>query len=349
MNSGEYRVLITSSGSKGVPGLIKDLRSSGEKFYIVTVDINPEAIGNLFADKWHVVLPWDDDEYIPAILRIVEKEKIEYVIPNDGPIGLIKLSELSQKSDDLHIAVTEDIEHLSIALNKFKLFSFLHSTDLQKHIPKFCMASDVQSLLKAIIDFDYPKEWVAIKPAVSEGSRGFKIIRDYRRNILEEKADNRHLSYDELTFYLRNLHKIPEVLVMEYLPGEEYSVDVLVNKDRKIEYIVPRVREQVSEGISVKGAIKKNIEVEDLVIKVLQKLRLTYALNIQIKYSKEGTPKIIEINPRVSGTMTFCTGAGVNLHYYLVLLMSDKPLPKVEIKYGTKMYRYYEEKYLYEK
>lgn len=344
-----YRVMITASGSKGVPGLIKDLRKSGEKFYIVTVDVNPDAIGNLFADKWYVVPPWDDEKYIPSILRIVGEEKIKYIIPNDNYVGLIKLCELSRSDNKLHIAVTNNIEHLSIALNKSKLFNFLYSVGKQDYVPRFSLVSDAPSLLKTIKEFGYPKEEVAIKPAISEGSRGFRIIRKHQKNIFEERGDNRYLSWEELTFYLNNLNKIPELLVMEYLPGEEYSVDVLVNKNREIEYIVPRVRDQVSDGLSIKGVIKKNKEVETLVYNVLKELELIYTLNIQIKYSKNGIPKIIEINPRVSGTMTFCTEAGVNLHYFLILLMSGKPLPKVRIKYGTKMYRYYEEKYLYEK
>ena len=346
-NLDEYRVLITASGSSGVPGLISDLRLSGERFFIVTVDINEDAIGNLFADKSYVVPAWDDSSYITSILEIVEKEDIKYLIPNDGFEGLVKLCQLKKHNNKLRIAVTRNLEHLSIAADKSNLYNYLLSNKMGNYVPSFSLVEDKDTLLSKIKNFGCLNEGVAIKPSLSEGSRGFNVVKKCDKNIFEERGMNSFLSLDELEFYLRRINKIPKMLVMEYLPGEEYSVDVLMSENGKIEYIVPRVREQISNGLSIRGVVKKNLEIEEMVVSILHVLPLEYAINIQIKYSKDRKPKIIEINPRVSGSMTFCTGAGVNMHYFLILLLADKLLPKVDLIYGTRMQRYYKEIYLH--
>src|SRR3989339_96544 len=328
------RTLITASGSKGVPGLIRDLRISREELYIVCVDINPHAIGNIFADKSFVVPRWDSPAYIPAIKKIIMNEGISYVIPNDGPAGLLKFCELANQSENLKVAVTRNKKHLMIVLKKASFFDFLGSCGLEKYIPDYALVSEAGALLRAVKRFGYPGKKVVIKPANQEGSRGFKIIRDGKRNIFTERGENNILSLGELKFYLKGMKIIPKTLVTEYLSGDEYSVDVLVNpQGGKIEYIISRVREETSEGISIRGIIRKNSEIENIVKEVLKKLDLTYALNFQIKYNDEGVPKIIDINPRVAGAMTFSNGAGINMHYLLLRLLSGESIPRIKVKY----------------
>ena len=346
--SNEYRVLITGAGSKGVPGLIKDLRKSDEKFYIVTVDTDHEAVGNLFSDNSYVVPPWSENDYISTIIGIVKRERIKYIIPNDDFEGLMKFCQLSKTNRDLHIAVTKDQKCLSTAMNKLKLYEFLEENQMLNYVPKYVFVNDISSLLSAIKKFGYPQKKVAIKPVISEGSRGFKIICDYKKNFFEERGCSEFISIDDLSYQLNHIDNIPQILVMEYLPGEEYSIDVLLSKGGSIEYMVPRVRTKITEGVSVRGIIKKNDEIEEKVVNILNILPLEYAVNIQMKYSEKGEPKLIEINPRVSGTMTFCSGAGINMHYYLILLLAGKTLPKLNLLYNTKMYRYYDEKYVFE-
>lgn len=340
-------MLITGAGARGVPGLIKDLRSSGEPFHIVTADIDGEAVGNLFADNSYVVSPWDDEDYIPSLLDVVEKEGIGYLIPNDGPAGLVKLSRLAAAASTPRIAVSVDTAELETALNKHALYERLKATGLDAHVPRFVLARTSEELLDAVEELGYPQSRVAVKPAVSEGSRGFMVIDGRRVDIFDDRSLHRRLTLEELRLRLEGLATVPDVLAMEYLPGDEYSVDVLVDEERRPRYMVPRLRERVAEGISVKGVVVKNREVETLAAEVLDRLGLIYALNIQIRYSHDGVPKVIEVNPRVSGTMTSCTGAGVNMHYFLVLLLAGRPLPAVQVRYNTRMYRYYSEKYLH--
>lgn len=342
----KYRILITTSGAKGVPAMIRDLKKSNDDFYIVTADSNPEAIGNFFSNKSYVVPAWTEESYIPNILKIVEEEKTDYILTNDGPDGLHKLCVLANEQPNLKISVSKNQGHLAIAADKGELYNFLHNAGMTEILPAYKKVTNKADLAQAIINFGYPAKTVAIKPAQAEGARGFRIIREHKENVFETKSGSRSLTLAELEFLLANIDGLPEILVMEYLPGKEYSVDVLVDSARQMQYAVPRVRAEISEGLATVAIVEQNEELITITKQILEKLELIYALNFQFKYDVNGKPKLLEINPRLGGTMTCCVGAGVNIHYHLLLAMASKPIPLIEIKYGTKMYRFYDEKYI---
>lgn len=345
--SKQFRILITSAGSPGVPSLIRDLKKSGEDLYLVSVDLKQEVIGNLFSDKNYLVPAWDGADYISSLLKIIDSEKIEYVLPNDDSIGLCKLCTLAKERPDLKISVSRNLEHLNIATDKGKLYDFLHAARLAEMIPRYRLVVDKKELIQTIIDFGYPAFPVAIKPAQAEGSRGFRVISELRENIFEKKINSIYLNLSELEASLEQIDKLPELLVMEYLPGQEYSVDVLVDKWRKVQYAIPRTRAEICAGLPLYSSVEKNDKLTKFVEQILKELELIYALNFQFKYDRNGQPKLLEINPRLGGTMTCCSGAGANIHYHLLLAMAEQPIPLVQIQYGTKMFRFYDEKYLY--
>jgi carbamoyl-phosphate synthase large subunit len=137
-------------------------------------------------------------------------------------------------------------------------------------------------------------------------------------------------------------NRFPELVVMEHLPGDEYSVDLLV-KDGEPLAIVPRKRDSIKLGISFVGTIEKNDKVINMAMAISRALGLDYNINLQLKYAADGIPKIIEINPRVSGTIVLGTGGGVNMPYLGVKLALGEAIPKVNPAYNTRMIRYWQE------
>ena len=72
-------ILISSVGSQNGANVIKALR--GEDFYIVGCDCDPMSAGLYMADKRYLVHKNKDPNFIQDILKIVEEEKIDVVIP----------------------------------------------------------------------------------------------------------------------------------------------------------------------------------------------------------------------------------------------------------------------------
>jgi len=68
---------------------------------------------------------------------------------------------------------------------------------------------------------------------------------------------------------------------------------------------------------------------------------LNYAFGFQFKMDEHNTPKLLESNPRVQGTMVLSTFAGANIIYAAVKRALDEDIPDFQIKWGTRILRYW--------
>jgi carbamoyl-phosphate synthase large subunit len=104
----------------------------------------------------------------------------------------------------------------------------------------------------------------------------------------------------------------------------------------------------MNNGISVAGVIEYNKEIIEYCEAILQCLHLDGPIGIQVKYSKNNRPLLIEINPRIQGTTVACTGAGVNIPYLTFHKNEINNMSNYNdypIIWGTKFIRHYSELY----
>jgi carbamoyl-phosphate synthase large subunit len=119
-----------------------------------------------------------------------------------------------------------------------------------------------------------------------------------------------------------------------------------VCKDGKTYACIPRQRVETAMGVATVSILEKNEDIIDLSKFIISKLNLSYNVNIQFKYSCTGQPKLIEINPRVSGSLIANYGAGVNMLELSLKLAYGIPLGEVNVKWGTKMVRYWNQVFI---
>ena len=337
----DLNILVTGAGAPGFPGITRALRKNGERnVKIIATDMKPDVVGYYLADAHYQVPPGNAPNYINKVLEIVEKEKIDVIIPLCTR-ELLPLSRSIEKFEENGAKVlVSKPESLEIAI----LYSYLKGD----FVPKFYIVKTLEEFEKAAERLGYPERPFVFKPTVSHGSRGFRIV-DPNMNkkslLFEQKPTSIYINYDEI-FQILSIDDSPELVVMEYLPGDEYSVD-LVGKDGKVEYVVPRKRVEIRQGISYIGLIEKNEKLMKASEEIYKQLKLDYNINMQFKQDENGIFKIIEINPRMSGSLIFCVGAGVNMPYFGVKLLLGEELPKVEVKWGTRVYRHWEEVFVY--
>lgn len=336
------KVLWTISDSMGTVADLEMLMGIREmNIDIVTADReDKDSLGFAVTGKKYIVPHGEASDYIESIKAICQREKVTTLIPQYGD-ELVPLSRNIALFDSLGVKVliTPDAEKLSIANNKKALYDYFADSSF---VPHYRCVSTLEAMETAILELGYPDKAVCMKPASSEGSKGFRIITNEKVDILNERPGNAKICWEILRGHLEQYKAMPDILVMEYLPGTEYSVDC-VCKDGETIVCIPRQRVETSMGVAVVSIIDKNDEIIDISKRIIKDLNLSYNINIQFKYSREGKPKLVEINPRVSGSLVANLGAGVNMLELSLKLAYGLPLPAINVQWDTKMLRYWEQ------
>jgi len=342
------KVFITGAGAPGAPGIIKSLRKVTErKISVIGGDANlGNSVGAGLLDKVFQIPIAESPDFIEKVLDICVAEKVDVIIPLVTR-ELLVFARNKEKllKNGIYISVS-DPGPLETANNKYLLMNFCRENKIP--VPDFLLVHSLDQFRAAARELGYPLKKICFKPPVSNGLRGFRIIEDGQDrlfSLINEKPNNVYISFDEFVSICEGGKSFPELIVMEFLPGDEYSVDVIVDNGKFISAI-PRSRDHIKMGISFVGTVIEDREIIEYSKRIVEGLRLNGNIGLQFKRDVKGTPKIIESNPRVQGTIVLCTAAGENMVYEAVKIgVGEKPVVP-EIKWGLKMIRYWDELFL---
>lgn len=336
------KILMTGSGAPGGPGIFKALEASG-LFEVHTCDMNPLAAGILLnQEKSHIVPAASDPNFISSMLEICSAQKISLILP-------LVTMELFEFSKNRHLfeekgikVLVSDYETLRVLNNKAELLKHLQNTGIAH--PKFSIVKDVDALVAEIFEIGYPEKPVVIKPSVGNGSRGIRILDpdvDGYELLFNKKPSSLYSSLDEIRVAIGE-KPIPEMVVSEYLPGDELTIDAIVNNGSILELMI-RTRESMRSGISTSGRFIENQEVDAYVSAIIESLdikTLVGNIGFQVKQSEAGDFLLLESNPRIQGTSVAALGCGVNLPSIAVnaALGNHLEYTKAEFVYFSRFY-----------
>lgn len=332
-------VLLTGAGAPGIKGTLYSLKNNPDNTRIRTVgvDIRNDVSGKYLCDLFYQIPKPSEKSFIPALLKICKKEKVDVILPQVNE----ELSAISGHKKDFESIGTKvaisDKKAIDLSNNKNSLLKI--SRELKLPTPSFNLVNNSDDLEKFLVRLGWPENPVVVKPPVSSGMRGLRIIKERfnrKKNFYSEKPFEIYMRKDELIGILGD--SFPELLLMEYLPGKEYSVDLL-KTDKMI--IVPRSRDTIRTGITFSGTVEKNQRIMKISERLSKKLKLNYVHGFQFKLDENGVPNIIECNPRTQGTMVLSTIAGANVIYGAVKYILTGETPAFDIKWGTRFLRYW--------
>ena len=335
-------VVITGAGAPGASGIVRSLRATDERqIKIVGVDMDEAAYGFALVDESYTAPAGGADGYIDRMLDIAQWESADVILPLTT--DEIEPLAAAREAFDAAVMVSDPLP-LSMANDKGKLYEYLAAEGFSS-APTYRRVDTQAEFLEAVEALGYPDVPVCFKPPVASGMRGFRVLderTDRLTRLLEEKPDTAVTTLSEVLPVLSSAESFPELAVMEYLPGEEYSVDVLAMGD-EVGPVIPRSRARTRAGISFEGAVEQRTDLINEAAAICRRLGLEYNVNVQFKYDADGTAKVIEINPRVAGTIVMCVGAGVNMPYLGVKHALGETIPPVDVRWGTQMVRYWQE------
>jgi len=338
----DVTALVTGAGAPGIIGTIHSLRNNydGRKIKLVGTDIKEGVIGKYFMDSFHVVPKPDERDFIEKILAICEREDVDVILPqvtNELEVFSANVSKFEKIG--VRVGVSNQ-EGLHIANNKFLITKLAERIGCG--IPKIALVKSLAEFGDALPSFGYPKKPVAVKPPVSRGMRGLRIIDEEKDKFnlwANEKPTGVYLTKKEFEDIFDG-NSFPELMVMEYLPGEEYTVDALA-MNGELFVTIPRKRLQIRSGITFQGLIEEHEQIIKYSNALIKELELSYAFGFQFKHDENAEPKLLECNPRIQGTMVMATFAGANILYSALKLLLGEEIPDFKVRWGTKFIRYW--------
>lgn len=110
-------------------------------------------------------------------------------------------------------------------------------------------------------------------------------------------------------------HADRDMLILEYLPGREWTIDCFSDRHGALLFHAARGRGRISNGISVNTAPSADFAelFADWAATINQKLKPRGAWFFQAKLDRAGQPRLLEVAARFAGSSALQRGTGVNL------------------------------------
>lgn len=250
-----------------------------------------------------------DENFIDSIKKVVSDYDIDAIYPAmDSVITKIKKYEeyLNCK------VISSPYETTLTCLSKKETYQRLKNI-----LPVPAVYENIESIDK------YP---IFAKPDIGYGSRGAQRLN----------------SKEDLQQYIK---EYPEGICMNYLSGEEYTVDCFTNNDGNLLFAGPRLRKRITNGISV-----NTVPVSDEILLkyagiINKNLNLRGAWFFQMKKDQNGHLTLLEIAARLGGSSALYRNKGINFALLSIFDMFGYDVSIIENNYNIELDRALDNKY----
>lgn len=269
-----YNVLVAPGGSTIAQEVYYSLRDCKNiNLFSINLIDTPSHESFIFKN-FHTMAPFKEtDKCIEDINKVCKLENIDFIIPcNDEALYMFSMSK------ELHVPVlTSPIDTITVCRLKSTTYDFFKK---YIHVP-----------------YEGKNFPVFIKPDLGTGSKNTHIINNYI----------------DLGFYSNLLGN--NRITMEYLPGDEYTVDCFSDREKGLLFAQGRKRVRISGGVAVNCILptkEKQKKIKEIAQEINKHLIFYGPWFFQLKEDKNGILILLEINPRIAGSMSFTRTMGVN-------------------------------------
>jgi carbamoyl-phosphate synthase large subunit len=280
-------ILITSAGRR--VSLVKSFQDTIKKFNkngkVYTTDMNPSLSSACQVSDGYMTVPRVTDiNYLSILKKYCIDNNISIVVPTIDT----ELSILAEARDEF------EKDGISIAISSKEICDIFYLKDTTEEF--FVTNSlDTPREIQDIKDCNYP---IFAKLNNSSCSIGATIV--YTSEHAQELSQDKNYIFQE------------------YIQGDEYTVDVFVDKKGNVISVVPRLRIEVRAGEVNKAQAIKDKTIIDAIKNLCSKLKGAYGcITIQL-FKTDERIVFIEINPRFGGGYPLSYLSGANFAEYLI-------------------------------
>lgn len=298
------KILFTSVGRR--VELVQAFRTAAEKLNvplkIIGADITEDAPALFFCDESRIVCKIREKEYIPQLLSICKKQKVDCLIPTiDTDLLLLAENKASFEAIGTKVLISA-VDKVKLCRDKNYTADYFASLGLKSPLPVNSVEKYETALRLGTVSF----------PAFIKPKDGSSSINAYKVENLED-----------LKLYAE---KIEDYIIQPFISGREYTIDIFCDYEGNPIYITPRERLVVRAG----EVLKTQIVQDDVMIQEMQTLIEDYKpcgqITVQlIRDEVTDEDYYIEINPRFGGGAPLSMKAGADsAEALLKMLNGDK-------------------------
>ncbi len=269
------------------------------------------------------------EAFVSAIHEEACRGAHRVIIPADD-VTLSLLAEARPRFEGLVALPFPDPQTIHLAHDKGALMSLAQEKEIP--VPKTVIIRDPADLTEAIRQVGLP---AVVKPRRSRFQQGDQWINGSATRYVHTP--------EELELACRVVHTTaPFPLVQEYIPGEGRGVFLLMNHGQvRAAFAHRRIHEKPpSGGVSV---LSESVSMDPQLLKhsrrLLEGLKWHGAAMVEFKRdTRDGVPKLIEINGRFWGSLQLAVDAGIDFPYLLYrLALHGEVEPAFSYKEGIRL------------
>lgn len=236
-----------------------------------------------------------ESDFIPRLNDIIEKYRISFLISGHESMILF----LQEHASEIHATIVSSCYETALLCRyKTKTYAALRQFDF---VPKTYAVDEVR---------EYP---VFMKKDDDQGARH------------AYKVNNR----DELLVYAAS----GDMVICEFLPGEEVTVDCFTDRHGSLRLCNPRVADRMLAGIDVHA--RRKMEEREEILRIGEAINSTVKFHgqwfFQVKKDKDGKFKLLEMATRFAGSFGLTKGMDINLP---LLALRDFDGKEIEVSYN---------------
>lgn len=269
-------ILILSAGTRNkvVQYFKKALKGIGK---VIATDCWELAPAIYEADRHYIVPRITDSNYIPTILDICKKEKINGVLSLIDP-ELSLIAEYRQEFEAIGTkCIVSPKPAVDISFNKMDMYKFCSSNNISTIQSYDSIDNFLNAKENGLIDFP-----VFVKPIC--GSCSINIQKVYDIDTLYDL----YRRYDNL-------------MIQEFMPGQEIGADVYIDPiSQKVVSIFTKKKILMRAGETDKSVSFKDDKLFEFIENFVTKAGYLWNIDIDV-FEKNGEYYISEVNPRFGG------------------------------------------------
>lgn len=298
------------------------------KFIIYGSHPNRDALYLQYCDFVFEEPDLTGDEYVDFCLDFCKTHAIDIFVPRMENV-LISERLADFEAIGVKVLVCPNAGLMKMMENKAVTYQELLNNTSSPifSIPDYKIVNNVVDFKQAYMAIKEKGHKVCFKPVVGEGANGFRVLKDEIDSIeqLMRHGTSFRMPFLYACDILGQQETFPDLMVMEYLEGREYSIDCLASQD-KLYAAIPRMKGD--------GRVRELVDHRELIQQAHEfhrEYKIPYVFNIQVKYNN-GIPKLLEINPRMSGGMHISCLSGINMPYLAIKILLEERIDDKQLK-----------------